>query len=549
MVLLVLIVGISYAVYQRETEVTFINAKVGDFRVNLSNITSTSTNTTIDLSYTASGYNASTTCTFGTVKGTYNIGATTVNNSKCTKTGLTQNTAYYYKVCTKNNLKQEVCKEGSINTKYNAPTLSNITATSTANSIKLTYTVSGYAKDYLCKWGTSANNITNIAGMNLSECNITGLTPGVTYYYAVGISNNGGGSSKTGSIATKLNPPTLSNITATSTMHSINLSYTMSGTISSRTCKYGTTNGNYSYTVSNPTNTGCSITGLAENTTYYYQVCGSNSGGQNCKTGSIKTNILLSNRVKVGDYIRMTPTATSYTIAPAVTGYSSNQTINPSELNLWRVIKVNSDGTVEMVSDKVSSVPVYFKGKEGYINLVGGLNIISSAYTDGKNVLRTRHIGYSRQIERITDTSKLSQTKRPWTKMTSINSQWTGCNTKSYLCGTDENLGAGDIGYEIDYQLVNGVYGTMKARKASGGAAEYWLASRLFYTESSTYWRFDNRYVNINGDLRNNWLVQFYNGNITPVSFSKAVRPIVTIKSSAEISSGSGSSSSPYTLS
>ena len=377
MVLLVLIVGISYAVYQREEEVTFINARVGDFRVNLSNITSTSTNTTIDLSYTASGYNASTTCTFGTVKGTYNIGATTVNNSKCTKTGLTQNTAYYYKVCTKNKLNQESCREGSINTKYNAPTLSNITATSTINSI--------------------------------------------------------------------------------------NLSYTMSGTISSRTCKYGTTNGNYSYTVSNPTNSKCSITGLKENTTYYYQVCGSNSGGENCKTGSIKTNILLSNRVKVGDYIRMTPTATSYTIAPAVTGYSSNQTINPSELNLWRVIKVNSDGTVEMVSDKVSSVPVYFKGKEGYINLVGGLNIISSAYTDGKNVLRTRHIGYSRQIERITDTSKLSQTKRPWTKMTSINSQWTGCNTKSYLCGTDENLGAGDIGYEIDYQLVYGVYGTMKA--------------------------------------------------------------------------------------
>ena len=96
MVLLVLIVGISYAVYQREEEVTFINAKVGDFRVNLSNITSTSTNTTIDLSYTASGYNASTTCTFGTVSsrtckygtsnGNYSYTVSNPTNSKCSIT-------------------------------------------------------------------------------------------------------------------------------------------------------------------------------------------------------------------------------------------------------------------------------------------------------------------------------------------------------------------------------------------------------------------------------------------------------------------------------
>ena len=31
-------------------------------------------------------------------------------------------------------------------------------------------------------------------------------------------------------------------------------------------------------------------------------------------------------------------TSTSYTISSSLTGYSSDQTINPSELNLWRVI-------------------------------------------------------------------------------------------------------------------------------------------------------------------------------------------------------------------
>ena len=40
----------------------------------------------------------------------------------------------------------------------------------------------------------------------------------------------------------------------------------------------------------------------------------------------------------------MTPTKSSYTTDKSKTGYSSTQTINPQELNLWRVIKINNDG-------------------------------------------------------------------------------------------------------------------------------------------------------------------------------------------------------------
>ena len=92
---------------------------------------------------------------------------------------------------------------------------------------------------------------------------------------------------------------------------------------------------------------------MKENTTYYYQVCGSNSAGSDCKAGSIKTAMRIGS-IKVGDYVSMTPTATSYTPPSSITGYAGLQnTLNPSELNLWRVIKVNDDGTVEMVSDNV----------------------------------------------------------------------------------------------------------------------------------------------------------------------------------------------------
>ena len=519
----ILVVGTSYAVYQRETEVTFINAKVGDFRVNLSNITSTSTNNSVDLSYTASGYNASTTCTFGTVKGTYNIGATTVNNSKCTKTGLTQNTAYYYKVCTKNNLKQEVCKEGSINTKYNAPTLSNITATSTTNSIRLTYTVTGHAPDYLCKWGTSNGNYPNTAGMSLSECNITGLTQGVTYYYRVCVSNNGGQNCKTGSIATKLNPPTLSNITATSTYNSIDLSYTMSGTVSSRTCKYGTSNGNYSYTVSNPTNSKCSITGLAANTTFYYQVCGSNSGGQNCKTGSITTKnngIPLSDKVKVGDYISMTPTATSYYIPTGHTGYGGGPKINPSELNLWRVIKIYSNNTVEVISVNVSSAYATFNGTIGWLNYVGALNEAAAQYTNEQYVLNTRHFGYKNQDQ--------------------------------FCSGTITYLSPPDCSYndrnEEDINLVKSVFGTLQATNPSGNQAEYFISSRS-RSGSQNGKTFDITTVTNSGNIVTNEIyLAAALGKDESTPYRASLRPILTFKSSVRVISGSGSSSSPYVL-
>ena len=108
--LVVILIGLvliqsSYAFFQRENEVRFISAKVGDFRVTLGSITATSTNNSVNLSYTAGGLNPTTTCTFGTTKGTYNLSSTTVNNNNCTKTGLSQNTTYYYKVCTKNKLR------------------------------------------------------------------------------------------------------------------------------------------------------------------------------------------------------------------------------------------------------------------------------------------------------------------------------------------------------------------------------------------------------------------------------------------------------------
>ena len=251
----------------------------------------------------------------------------------------------------------------------------------------------------------------------------------------------------------------------------------------------------------------------------------------------------IAEKVEIGDYVRMTPTATSFTPPSSITGYTGNAqgTLNPSELNLWRIIKKNEDGTVEMVSDKVSSTVVYFQGKEGYINLVGGLNEIAAQYTNSKYVESTRHIGYSNQTEKITDTSKLNQTVL-WTSGTSVLTPAWGQECFG-LCGTDENLGAGDIGYEIDYNLVNGVYGTMEANNPSGIATTYWLASRYFFfvSSSSSIWRLQGRFVSSTGELKADSLTRNdENDGYFNTACSSAVRPIVTIKADVQIVSGDG---------
>ncbi len=149
----------------------------------------------------------------------------------------------------------------------------------------------------------------------------------------------------------------------------------------------------------------------------------------------------------------MTPTATSYTIPTSVTGYTSAQTINPSELNLWRVIKVNTDGTVEMVIEYVSSEDVYFFGEKGYKNFVDGLNTIAAQYTNEKYVQSTRHMGYSNQLGYCEGMS-------------------------STVCPTDD-------GYLYDYNFVIDTLDTA-AVNGLGSYRDYWVPSRL-HTASSSY--------------------------------------------------------------
>ena len=230
---------------------------------------------------------------------------------------------------------------------------------------------------------------------------------------------------------------------------------------------------------------------------------------QACPDGNLCRDSLVKN-VQLGDYISMTPTSTSYTISKDLTGYTSDQTINPSELKLWRVIRKNNDGTVDVVSEYVSNTSVYFKGRIGYMKFVGTLNTIATQYTNSKYVQKTRHMGYSNQLQNC---STLSLTECP-----------------------------GDDGYSIDTVLVQSIMGLVGFRQ-SGEKEDYFLASR-FYKEPAGNFIYNPsfRVVNSNGEIDTTTAVTPNGSDSYPVP--RKLRPILTLKKDIRILSGDGKSAS-----
>jgi hypothetical protein len=246
--------------------------------------------------------------------------------------------------------------------------------------------------------------------------------------------------------------------------------------------------------------------------------------------------------LKVGDYVKMTPASTSYTIAAADTGcttsgYCGNgtdQTINPSELTLWRVIRLNDTGTYDLVSVYTSSTTVEFYGATGYQKLVGTLNKIAAQYTDNKYVVKTRMMGYNGQTEEIT------------TDLTKANSGTS--TTSSSTTAAQEAKGAGDEWYKTDTDLVRSVLGTVLTYSvnATSTLTSYWLASRYYYYYSSTPYLWRCRYVHSSGGIV--WYNLYrYESGWSSYSIGNAVRPIITLNS-VLYASGSGTISSPYVL-
>lgn len=84
--------------------------------------------------------------------------------------------------------------------------------------------------------------------------------------------------------------------------------------------------------------------------------------------------------LKIGDYVEYTPDeAGNYEIESQYSGYTSNQTISQEEFK-WRIMSINSDGTVDLVADTPATQTFNLVGGLGYNNVVYFMNDICKQF-------------------------------------------------------------------------------------------------------------------------------------------------------------------------
>ena len=251
--------------------------------------------------------------------------------------------------------------------------------------------------------------------------------------------------------------------------------------------------------------------------------------------------------LKVGDYIYLTPSSNKYTISKSDSGCDSDQTINPQKLNVWRVIKKNSDGTIELVSvytqGQSATKGICLKGMTGYKNAVDVLENIASSYSKGNYTTKTRYMGYNGQTKKITDTSKISVAEPG---MCTFNQVDNLCNTRN---NDFEQYGGGDMLHSNDVSLVRTSLGDLMANNVDNieKTSPYWLASRVYTYSKNSYWFLRVRAVNQSGELNNDAGLYAYDGGRKEErAFDLNVRPIITISSELFLKDGKGTKEEPY---
>lgn len=232
--------------------------------------------------------------------------------------------------------------------------------------------------------------------------------------------------------------------------------------------------------------------------------------------------------VKVGDYISMRPTTASFTTNKSITGYSTNQTIKPQELNLWRVLKINEDSTIDTISEYTSSNYVTLYGITGYSNLVGYLNELAKQYENSTYTVGSRIVGYSNQTLVINSTAKYYE------------------NPPNCEIDNAESYGCGDDGYLDDIKLIEDVYGTVSANcVGTGNNCSYWIGSRSFVNRGASKWAWYGMTTNNTNGYSSVKMFQY------PWEYSNVngyIRPIVVLKSDLTIRSGNGTKNNPYVI-
>lgn len=346
-------------------------------------------NAQVSLTWTASSGATSYNIYRGTSSGSETSIATGVTTASYTNTGLTNGTAYYYKVAAVNS----VGTSGMSSEVSATPVAASIPATPSGFAVtggnaqvSLSWTATTGATSYNVYRGTSSGGETLlVSGVTAVSYIDTNVTNGTEYYYQLAAVNSAGTSGKTGEwSATPQStsaPSAPAGLSATAGNAQVSLSWTASTGATSYNVYRGTSSGGETSIATGVTTTSYTNTGLTNGTVYYYKVAAVNANGTSglsneasatpqgtapaAPTGLVATagnaQVSLTWTASSGatsyNVYRGTSSGSETSIATGVTTTSyTNTGLTNGTVYYYKVAAVNASGT-SALSSEVSATP------------------------------------------------------------------------------------------------------------------------------------------------------------------------------------------------
>ena len=242
----------------------------------------------------------------------------------------------------------------------------------------------------------------------------------------------------------------------------------------------------------------------------------------------------LYNKVKIGDYVKMIPPGTTFSIPSDWNGvtvnYNNSNKSSISDTQIWRVLKKNEDHTIEVISKDPSTIRVEFSGVIAYKKYVYYLNEISKQFINLNFANTARHFGYDpdHSVEIV------------------VNDEFVDDNYKLDPNKLDDpSSGGRDTFYTADYNLIENINSSIDD-KITFGTSVFVSSRNYFKKGNSPYWcvmKFDS-----SGELSDNFTV--YGSRYISYGSSGHVRPIITLKNDVTYinEDANGTSEKPYIL-
>jgi uncharacterized repeat protein (TIGR02543 family) len=296
-----------------------------------------------------------------------------------TDSSLGVSATYYYKV---SGYKNEV--EGAQSPALSATTvpsaLSVTLGTVTASSISLLWdAASGAAGYYVYRSTTSDGTYIRIGSPETTAYIDSSRSAGTTYYYRVSAHNSGGEGEKSSVVTATTVPATPAVTAGTVTINSIALSWnTVSGATAYTVYRSTSSDGTYS-PIATQSDASYTDTGRPANTTYYYKVSASNSGGEGEMSSAVSATTLLPAPQNLA---AQTVTADSVTLVwNEVNGAASYTVYRSTSSNGTYTLAGTSASAAYTDTGRTAGTDYYYKVSAGNSNGAGPQTAAVSAKT------------------------------------------------------------------------------------------------------------------------------------------------------------------------